>query len=144
MSIFKSLLDVLKPLPPAQTEQEFTIPLGLTGEEWKALKYLRGDDGWETFLKALDNRAKLYGENLLSASADVNVHFIRGLISGIREAGILIDTLKREEEAFLDARKRSKPAQRTGHTSALYGSPGWTKPDTSGVGRPSNLFKSRS
>lgn len=129
MTPFAALASLLWRRPPAETEASWKIPCDLTEGEWKALKTLRGDAAWEIWLKALDFSVKFHGEALLSASTDESLHFHRGVIHGVRQAALLVDRLKQEEDAFLDARTRhaAERTGRAGRTTTLFGSPGWAK-----------------
>lgn len=132
MNLFRRLGDLLKPPQPSQTEAAWEIPLGLTAEEWADLKALRGDRGYDAWLKSLDALCIFAGETLLGSGTNEALHFQRGVVTGIRKAAILVDELKKSEDAFLDEqRKRSRPRERAGRVAALFGSPGWNKPKRS-------------
>ena len=129
MSIFRRLIDFVNPPKSIATVDGFEIPFGLDTREWEALKAWREAPEWETWLKMLDTAASLNAEALLSASGDESLHFHRGVIVGLRRAAFLVDELKQSEAIFLKDKetRASRHTERPGRTSALYGSPAWSK-----------------
>ena len=125
MGMLKRLRDILSPPPAAQTDAAFEIPCGLTPPEWEDLKALTEARGWDSYLKALDSAAIFSAEALIGASKDENLHYLRGFIQGLREAGVLIAKLQTSEAAYLDEQRRNLPVARAGRTHATFGSAAW-------------------
>ena len=126
MSIFKPLKAFFYPTIPVTTDATWEIPFGLTNAEWNDLKTLEADDGFDAWVKVLDEIAKLHGEALLSGTiSDSETHFRRGVVSGIRKAALLVSELKHSEDAFVAERKRREPRERAGRVNATFGSPAW-------------------
>ena len=123
--MLKRLRDLLSPPQPSLTDAEFAIPCGLTPPEWEDLKALRDARGWDAYLKVLDEAARLYCEALIGASSDTNLHYHRGMVMGLREAGVIIAKLTNSEAAHLDEQRRKLPAARAGRTHATFGSAAW-------------------
>jgi len=61
------------------------------------LKVLRSYDEWQQYQDLLDVVCKLYAEQMLVESNSEKLHYLRGLVSGIRRAGTLIDEIKLQE-----------------------------------------------
>ena len=123
--MLKRLKDLLAPPPAALTDAAFEIPCGLTPPEWEDLKALRDARGWDAYLKVLDNAAILHAEALIGASSDTNMHYYRGMVMGLREAGVIIAKLTNSEAAHLDEQRRKLPTGRAGRTHATFGSAAW-------------------
>ena len=125
MGMLKRLKDLLSPPQPSVTDAAFEIPCGLTPPEWEDLKALTDARGWDAYLKALDSAAIFSAEALIGASKDESLHFYRGVITGLREAGVLIAKLQKSEAAYLDEQRRKLPTGRAGRTHATFGSAAW-------------------
>lgn len=134
MSLFTRLGDLLKPPQPYQTKEAFTLPYGLSNEDWSKLKVLTSEDGWEVFLHTLDALAKLDGERMLTTSDDKVLHFLRGHVVGLRKAATLIEEITHTEHRFVTEHRRApEPRARVRDgRAALYGSPGWRPQSTDG------------
>ena len=129
MTIFRRLIDFIRPAQPITTIEGFDLPFGLDTREWEALKAWREAPEWETWLKTIYCATKLHSEALLSASGDESLHFHRGFIVGLRKAAFLVDEATQAEKIYLkDKETRERRTERPGRTSALYGSPAWSKP----------------
>src|SRR5688572_23621461 len=106
VNAFKRISEILRPTKAAETPAAWEIPLGLTPSEWDALKDLRASEAWEIYIRALDEAVKFSGEALLSASSNENLHFYRGMIQGMRKAGVILDELKASEDAHLNEQRK--------------------------------------
>ena len=126
MSIFKRISEILRPEKAAETPSAWQIPLGLTPNEWDTLKDLRTSEAFGVYVKTLDESVKFTGEALLGASTNENMHFMRGMIQGLRKAGTLLDELKQSEDAHLDQQRKHLPRDNSAaRRVATFGSPAW-------------------
>ena len=120
------LRDLLRPSTPSKTpDGKAFVPFGLTSSEWVRAQELLRLDGWDTYLKALDESAKLHAETLFRTSNVEQIHFLRGRIAGLREAGMLIQRAKAHEEHQKNESERSERARPERSRASLYGTPGW-------------------
>lgn len=106
------------------------LPFGLTAHEAALLRDLRDHEGYEIFLRRLDDAAKLYGEKILSSSDDAALHVARGAVIGLRNAASLVDETIHAHERAADAeRVRSSGAAGAAAADrrhvATFGSPSW-------------------
>lgn len=124
MTLLTRISDLLAPPTPSATPERVAIPFGLTNEEWTLLRELETSRAWPVYLKALDESAKLHAETLIRTSKDEAIHFLRGRISGLREAGSLIRRERLKEEHTIHERDK-RERTRTRDDSVLFGSAGW-------------------
>jgi len=103
VSIFRSLKDFLKPRPPAGK------PYGLTTDKIERLKALRSNSNWSVYAELLDTITTMYAEAILISGKHSDQDLNRGIVLGIRKAGLVIDELMRaeKEQANLDGRRES-------------------------------------
>ncbi len=123
MSLFKTAKSLLFPPQPSTNEVGITIPYGLTASELFSLKRLLSEDGWPAFEKALDEEAKLKGDQILLTSDEKALHFMRGFVMGLRKASNLIQEIKLREQHLEREQQRQRTRQRD--TGVLFGTPGW-------------------
>ena len=125
---FLSLKDIFarRKAPPPE---KFILPYGLKPEEWNALRSFRNEEGFELFLRTLDEVVKLNGELLLTASKDESLHFYRGITAGIRKAAFLIDEIVAAQTLHEEQERKRKDARTTSDRTrklAAFGTSSWS------------------
>jgi hypothetical protein len=100
-----------------------------TKDEIVVLTNLVETEGWSIYLRILDERIATRGDQLLAQGSNDDLHYLRGIVLGMREAATLPKIIIQQEEA-LNARERSRATRSdTGDRSvALFGTPNWRRP----------------
>jgi hypothetical protein len=130
---FFSLKNLLRaPAPPSQTKEGFTLPFNMTEGTLRRLQILVNTDEWDSFIEVLDELVKFNAEALLGAQRTDDVHFYRGVISGIRKAATITHEISLGEQALASDKRRREDARTDPNSrhrlSALFGSPAWRRP----------------
>ena len=119
MGLVRSIAELLRPAKQVETDP----PLGLTEGELGILRDLGATEEWRVFQKAVDAQTNLYGEAMLHAGTTDNVHFMRGVVLGLRQAGMLIEQLLiADKERTENERRRSERKSWDPAAVATYGS----------------------
>jgi len=82
--------DLIRPRKPTG------FPYNLTDLKIERLRSLLGTKGHEELQKLLDYLSTLYAEALLQCRDDADIHYYRGLITGFRKAGTIVDEIVQE------------------------------------------------
>jgi len=103
MAIFRTFKDFLRPRPPTGK------PYNLTLDKIERLKALRTNPSWVVYSELLDTITTMYAEAILTAEKRHEQDLNRGIVLGIRKAGLIIDELIKaeKEQANLNARRES-------------------------------------
>lgn len=109
-------------------------PFGLTAHEVALLRDLRDHEGYEVYLRRLDDAVNLYAERLLTSSDDAALHVARGAVIGLRNAASLVDeTIQIHDRAADAERVRSSGAASAAAADsrhvATFGSASWRRGD---------------
>lgn len=141
-AIFRKIRDILQPQPQLQR------PFGLFAEQTQKLAELRLEDGWQVFQEVLDASVNINAEALLATRDAYSDTYLKGVITGLRKAGTLVDEIiaKTEENARAADRTaiRNQPSP-IARVAATYGTPAWRgRPAGAAAGNASGAASSRS
>lgn len=122
MGLFRKLADLVSGSPAQQS---------LLPSELSAVKRLRSSEDWPSFVKLLDEAIATNAEALLASRDAYTDTYYKGVVAGLRKAGLLVDELLAKEQEIARYHERTANAANRRNNAdavgaALYGTPAWT------------------
>jgi hypothetical protein len=117
MNIFRRLLGRHE-APP-----ESALPYGLTREEGAAIRVMAASEGWHALQGAAERIAEQYGEKMLATDTTARLHFMRGMIQGVRYIALLPNLIQANADDDTGERRAAERTERDDarRSIALFG-----------------------
>ena len=129
--MFKRILDVFRPQntdpDPEALKGALLSQFGITAEEFAELAELRGHPGWKVYAKTLDALITFNGEALLTTRTNEDVHYLRGKVTGLREAPNHVDVIIAKERELAERPRAAATGSDDARIIATYGTPAYRK-----------------